>query len=331
MGVNLKPLFESEFVEPSHFKGKIIAVDALNWIFQFISTIRQRDGTLLMDSKGRVTSHLSGLFYRNASLIKNGIKPVYVFDGEPPEFKKSTQEKRREEKEKYLKEYKEALKKGDIERAFSLSTRTAFVDEEVLNTSKEILNLMGIPVVQAPSEGEAQCSYMNREGVVDYVASQDYDSILFGTKMLVRNLNITGKRKLPRSKEYVVVLPEVIDVEANLNRLGIDRDKLVLIGMLVGNDYTEGVKGVGPKTALKIVKDMKENEIIKKYNLNEEIIDWFKHPKVKDVKIEFKKANIEKLREFLLDYEFSEERIQKTLSEIEKAQGSRQSSLSSYF
>jgi flap endonuclease-1 len=110
---------------------------------------------------------------------------------------------------------------------------------------KGCLTAMGIPWVQAPSEGEAQAAHMAIRGDVWATASQDHDSLLFGTPRLVRNLTITGRRKLPGRDLYIEVEPELIELPRALSELGIDRERLVEIGILVGTDFNpEGIKGV---------------------------------------------------------------------------------------
>ncbi|NPA86720.1 MAG: flap endonuclease-1, partial [Candidatus Diapherotrites archaeon] len=223
MGVPLGPVIPKREVELSELSTKFLAVDAYNTLYQFISVIRQPDGTPLMDSKGRITSHLSGLFYRTIKLLENGIRVAYVFDGVPPEFKKRELEERAEKREEAERKWEEALRRGDIEEARKYATQASRLEKQMVEDAKRLLDAMGIPYVQAPSEGEAQAAYMAAKGDVWASASQDYDSLLFGTPRLVRNLAITGKRKLPGRKVYVDVKPEVIELQEVLKSLGIDR------------------------------------------------------------------------------------------------------------
>ena len=192
MGVNLSPIVEAREIELEELRGKTIAIDAYNTIFQFLSIIRQPDGKPLMDSEGRVTSHLSGILYRTANLIEAGIEPSFVFDGKPNELKAGTIEERIARREKAKLEYEEALAEGDMKKAFSKAQQTARMTPEILETSKQLIKLMGLPVVQAPSDGEAQAAYMCGKGDVYAAASQDFDSILFGAPLLVRNLSIAS-------------------------------------------------------------------------------------------------------------------------------------------
>ncbi len=325
MGVQIKEIIEAEQKELSFFAGKKIAIDAFNALYQFLSIIRQKDGTPLMDSKGRITSHLSGLLYRTAKLVDIGIRPVYVFDGKPPSFKLVTEERveRREEAER---KWKEALAKGDLEEARIYAQQASKLTPEMVEDAKKLLTYLGIPWVQAPSEGEAQAAYMARKGLVYAAASQDFDSLLFGAPKLVRNLTITGKRKLPRKDVYIEIKPELIELEKNLSRLGITREQLIIIGLLVGTDYNPGgIKGIGPKKALELVKRYKTLDLViqkvgwqSDWPTPEEIFNFFLNPPVIEVEgLEWKEPDEEKVLKLMVDeHDFSEERVRKAVAEI---------------
>ncbi len=340
MGVNLSGLFEKKEIELTQLSGKKVAIDAFNTLYQFLAIIRDRlTGEPLKDSKGRVTSHLSGLFYRTINLLEHGIKPVYCFDGEPPEFKKEEIERREEAKRKAEEKLKEALERG--EEAITYAQATARLNEEMVEESKKLLEYMGIPWVQAKSEGEAQCAWLAKEGYVDYSASQDYDSLLFGSPKLVRNLSITGKRKLPKKEIYVEIKPEIIDLNENLSRLDISREQLIIIGILVGTDYNpNGVKGVGVKKALELVKKHKTLDRVLKFVSWDfdvdahQIYNFFLNPPIEtNVKIEWGEINEDKIMKFLVEErDFSEERIRKALEKVKEAQKKgTQKSLQSWF
>src|SRR5438445_4260832 len=222
MGVNLKSIIPSKEIELVHLSGKKVAVDAMNNLFQYLTIIRDRmTGEPLRDSKGRVTSHLSGLFYRTTNWMEFGIRPVFCFDGTPPAFKKSTIEKREALKKLAEAKYKEAKEKGEPTYKFAqVATR---MTNEMLQDSKKLLDYMGIPWVQAPSEGEMQCSYMCKKGDVWSAVSQDMDCLLDGSPRLIRNLSITGRRKLPNKQTYIDVKPELIELSEVLARLGISQ------------------------------------------------------------------------------------------------------------
>ncbi|AMM54729.1 flap endonuclease-1 [Pyrococcus kukulkanii] len=338
MGVPIGELIPKKEIELENLYGKKVAIDALNAIYQFLSTIRQRDGTPLMDSKGRITSHLSGLFYRTINLMEAGIKPAYVFDGKPPEFKKKELEKRKEAREEAEVKWREALARGDMEEARKYAQRATRVNEMLIEDAKKLLELMGIPVVQAPSEGEAQAAYMASKGHVYASASQDYDSLLFGAPRLVRNLTITGKRKLPGKNVYVEVKPELVVLDEVLSSLKLTREKLIELAILVGTDYNPGgIKGIGPKKALEIVRHSKDP--LAKFQKQSEvdlyaIKEFFLNPPVTDeYKLQWKEPDEEGILKFLCDeHDFSEERVKNGLERLRKAvKAGRQSTLESWF
>ncbi|HDJ84099.1 MAG TPA: flap endonuclease-1 [Desulfurococcaceae archaeon] len=333
MGVNLRDLIPDTAkreLELKELKGKVIAIDAYNALYQFLTAIRQPDGTPLMDRMGRITSHLSGLFYRTINLIENGIKPVYVFDGKPPEIKKMEIERRKKVKEEAVKKYEEALKRGDLEAAKRYAQMSSKLTEAMVEDSKRLLTAMGIPWVQAPAEGEAQAAYMAKKGDAFAAASQDYDSLLFGAPRLVRNLAITGKRKLPRKNVYVEVKPELIELDKLLKTLGISREQLIDIAILLGTDYNpEGVKGIGPKTALRLVKSYGSiDKIIKAVPRQEfpidplEIKKYFLNPPVTDsYKLEWREPDEEQIIQILVrEHDFSLERVKNAIERLRKAQ-----------
>lgn len=265
MGVQISNILPKKEIEIIDLSGKTIAVDAFLWLHQFLSIIRQPDGTPLKDFKGRVTSHLSGIFYRSAKLIEKNIKSVWVFDGEAPSFKEKTTRERRSLKEEAHKKWKDALEKGDLIEARKAAQMTTTLNDEILEQSKNLLEYMGMPVIQAPSEGEAQCAYLCEKNLAYAVASQDSDSLLFNSPRLIRNLSITGRRKLPRQDVFIEVKPELIELKNVLKELKINREQLIMIGLLVGTDYNPGIEGYGPKKALSLVaKEKTLKNILKK-------------------------------------------------------------------
>jgi len=254
MGVDLGELFTKEQCAFDDFRNRVIAIDAYNVLHQFLSSIRQRDGTPLKDAQGRITSHLSGLLYRTANLVAAKILPVYIFDGTPHPLKARTIQQRRERKEQAERDWKEALEKGDLVLAKSKAQQTSRVTSEIIEQSRQLLDALGIPHLQAPSEGEAQASYMVKKGDAYAVGSQDFDCLLFGSPILVRNLTSSEKRKLPNKQAYATVHPDCIHLEPDLQKLGISREQLVDIAILLGTDFNEGVKGYGPKKSLQLLR-----------------------------------------------------------------------------
>ena len=324
MGIQIFDILPKKELEIESLSGKIIAVDAFLWLHQFLSIIRQPDGTPLKDSQGRVTSHLSGIFYRSAKLIENGLKLVYVFDGPTNEFKRSTVEERKALKDQAEIRWQGALSIGDLDAAKKAAQMTSKLTNEMIEQSKILIDYMGIPIIQAPSEGEAQCAYLCQKDFVYGVSSQDSDSLLFNSPRLIRNLSMTGKRKLPRQDVYIEIKPEIIELSDALKELGITREQLIVIGLLVGSDYNPGIKGYGPKKALDLVKKEKSlRKVLEKVEWNfetpaEEIYNFYLNPPLeKNINIEFKQPQPEKIIKFMVDeYEFSQERIEKAIKSL---------------
>ena len=211
MGVqSLGDLVVKRPVAMEELSGRTLAIDALNYLYAFLSVIRQPDGTPLTDSKNRTTSHLSGLFYRSINLLESNIKPIFVFDGEPPELKKETIAERRAQRKEAKEKWEDALAAGDVIAARKYAQFALSLNEQMIHESQDLWDYSGIPRIQAPSEGEAQAAHMAATGLVWAAASQDYDSLLFGAPRLVRNLAITGRRKLPRKPVYVKINPELV-------------------------------------------------------------------------------------------------------------------------
>lgn len=326
MGINLKDILISSEVELSDLSGKKVAVDAYNTIMQFLSTIRLPDGSPLRDSKGNITSHLSGLFYRNMNILKAGVKPVYVFDGPEKPFKEYVVAERIERRKKAEEKYKEAIQAGDIETAAMHATQTAQLTSDIIEESKELLEALGIPWIQAPSEGEAQCAFLAKKGDVYATVSQDFDSLLFGSPILIRNLNIVGRRKLPKKHIWVKIKPERYDLQENLHALHINQEQLITIALLVGTDYNPGIPGFGPKRALALVKETKTL----KYTLEkikwdyeipaESIMQLFLKPKIEEnYKLHWHDIDVDKVIDIMVNrHDFSLERIKSQLEKEEK-------------
>jgi flap endonuclease-1 len=339
MGVNLSDLVPSQKCSFEDFSDKTIAIDAHNILYQFLANIRTADGSMLMDNLGRPTSHLTGLFSRTAKFVSLGIKPVYVFDGKPHELKTRTLQARSAVKEKAKAEYQLALETGDYERARMKAAQSTHLTTEMVADAQQLLDLLGIPWLTAPSEGEAQACYMATKGDAWAVVSQDYDALLFGATRLVRNLTVSGRRKVPRQNRYINIEPELIDVQFVLSALGITREQLIDVSILVGTDFNPGVKGYGPKKALKAIQEfnnldtvVKEKELeVPDYDLVQKI---FTEPAVDDdYSIKWSAVETDKVIEFLCDErDFSKERVKSTIESFEKFRGAvAQKSLDQWF
>jgi flap endonuclease-1 len=256
VGVLLTPIVVKQTLALDDLRGRSLAIDGNGELYQFLALIRLPDGTPLQDSSGRITSHLSGLFYRTTRLIaEHALKPVFVFDGRPPALKAAEIDRRRSIRQRYEVEREAALQAGDLATAYSKATMTSRLTSAMADDARRLLRLMGIPIVQAPSEGEAQAARMAANGSVWAAASKDYDSLLFGAPRLLRFLTFTGKEFLPSQGTFRPIVPELIDQAAWLASLSITREQLIDLGILVGTDFNDGVKGIGPKKALKLVQE----------------------------------------------------------------------------
>jgi flap endonuclease-1 len=337
LGVNLTPIIVKRVTSLEALNGKTMAVDAFNVLHQFLALIRTRDGTSLSDSQGRVTSHLVGLVFRTTRLIADHrMRLVFVFDGRPPQLKMGEVDRRRAIRRKAEEEYAEAVATGDLATAHSKAVQTGRLTREMVEDSKKLLDLLGVPWVQAPSEGEAQAAHMARTGDVWASSSRDYDSLLLGAPRLVRYLTIQGQEWLPSKGRARKLKPEIIDLEEFLGHHDITREQLVDLGILVGTDFNDGIKGIGPKTALRLVKEhvrleeMPENVTSQLPREYPEIRRLFLEPEVTDdYTITPGELDGEGLISFLSgERGFSRERVESVLERIERSK--KQKSLSDW-
>ncbi|MDO5852160.1 MAG: flap endonuclease-1 [Methanobacteriaceae archaeon] len=328
MGVKFKDITTPKELNIKELNSKVVTIDASNIIYQFLSSVRQADGTPLKDLNGNITSHLNGILFQTASLIDLGIKPVYVFDGKAPELKHKTQQKRIEVKKKSKVEYEKAKQEGDNEKAKKYASRLVHLNNEIIESSKKLLSLMGVPFVQAPSEGEAQASYMVDKGDSWAVVSQDYDCLQFGATRMIRNLTITKKR----NKSL-----QIITLEDTLNNLEITREQLVDIAIMSGTDFNEGLYNIGAKRGLKLIKKHQTLENVLKHldktlEVEPEILQniFLKPDVTDDYKLKWNPPKKQKILDYLCgEHDFTEER---TISAIKKIQNqTSQTSLEQWF
>jgi len=327
MGVKFKDIISPEKINFKDLDGKIIAIDAANTLYQFLSSIRQQDGTPLMDSEGNVTSHLTGILYRTSAIVEKGVKPIYVFDGKPSEFKADTVAERRSIRAEAEKKWKKALEEGDIEAARKFATRSSRMSPYIIDSSKKLLDIMGIPYVQSFGEGEAQASYMVANGDAWAVASQDYDCLLFGSPRIIRNLTFSGN----------LANLEYLKLQKVLNELELSRDQLIDVALMVGTDFNLGIKGVGAKTGLKIAKTKGLEQYLKEKKIDlglatDDLRNIFLNPEInKEYEIKWKSVDQDKIIDFMCSkHNFSEERV---LAAVEKMETSKttQKSLTDWF
>jgi flap endonuclease-1 len=318
MGVPLTPIIIKQPLTLEDLRQKRLAVDTNGELYQFLALIRLRDGSPLRDSHGRITSHLSGLFYRTTRLMTDyALELVFVFDGKPPSLKLEEIARRRSIKERYDAEHASAIAAGDLAKAYSKATMTSRLTRDMANEARELLTLMGLPVVQAPSEGEAQASHMAGKSRVWAAASKDYDCLLFGAPRLLRFLTISGKEFLPSKGSFRAITPELIETSTLLGHYGLTREQLIDVAILIGTDFNDGVKGIGPKKALKLVAefgsiDSMPSEIRESLGpMVQDIRELFLNPDVTDnYEIRFAEPDLDGIVRFLCDErEFSRERV----------------------
>jgi flap endonuclease-1 len=334
MGTQITSLLVSEEISFDQLKGKILAVDAYNILYQFLSSLRMPDGTPLKDSKGNITSHLNGLFLRSIKLMKLGIKLIFVFDGKHPDLKANEIKKRKEAKEIAYSKLQNAISEKDTDAMRKYSLQTTSLTKDMVIEAKELLSYLGIPIIDAPSEGEAQAAYIVKKGHADYVVSQDADALLFGAFDVIRNLTISQKKKKISTLSYDAIKPQKFNLSDNLNKLGIDQNQFIILSILVGTDFNPGgIKGIGPVKALKAVKETDDfDELFNKFEWDKyfdyswkEVYNIFKNiPVTDDYDLKWSSINKDKIIELLCEnHNFNKERIIKELDSFKEVDTSQ--------
>jgi flap endonuclease-1 len=328
MGVAITELVPTTEIKIDQLAGKTLAVDGYNVLYQFLTTIRGPDGMPLTDSHGNVTSHLTGLLARTTNLLGKDIKLIFVFDGKVPELKRAEIDRRRALKAEAAAGFEAAKEAKDLEGMKKYGGRTSSLTRDMVAQAKELLDALGVPWIDAPSEGEAQCAALVKQGHAWAVVSQDADALLYEAPRVLKNLAISGKRKLPGKMAHVMVEPELIEHKKVLAELSLDNDQLRALALLVGTDYNiGGVKGIGPKKGLKLVQehdhDFSRLFADVKWDEHcavswEEIIGVFASmPVVDPGTIHFGKPNPDAVEALLCDkYDFSKERVQSALEKV---------------
>jgi flap endonuclease-1 len=221
----------------------VVAVDAHNWLYRYLTTtVKFTRDSAYTTADGTEVANLIGLAQGLPKFFEHDLTPVFVFDGGVTELKSDEVEKRREQREKAEERQKAAEERGDTEEAAKLEARTQRLTDTIQETSRKLLELLDVPVVEAPAEGEAQAAHMNATGAVDYVGSEDYDVLLFGGPHTLRQITSSGD-------------PELMDLAETLDRHEVTHEQLIDVAMLCGTDFNEGVSGIGPKTAMKRIKE----------------------------------------------------------------------------
>ena len=328
MGCNLRDLANAEDTTMEAMRGKRVGVDSFLLAFQFLTTIRDRsptgDGGPLKSDNGKVVAHLMGFLSRASLLLSKGVKPVFIFDGKHPELKRDEMETRRARREQAEIEWKAALEIGDFATAQKMAQRCVKYTPEMVEESIEMLSLMGIPAFRAAAEGEAQAAVMAANGQLDAVATQDWDALLYGAPIVVRNLTSDGSKRMGR-----VIRAQKIDLAQILSENELSRDQLIDLAIMIGTDFHPGIKGIGPKTGLKLIKEFGNIEEICKAKEKEiplrldEIREIFRnHPVVQidDTELNQGDVDVEGLKKFLVDdRQFSQKRFDNAMELLEGA------------
>tara|TARA_Y100000310_G_scaffold329577_1_gene399720 strand:- start:833 stop:1828 length:996 start_codon:yes stop_codon:yes gene_type:complete len=318
MGLKISGIVKRRGISFGELKNKKIAVDFSNAAYQFLSSIRQRDGTPLTDSKGNVTSHLQGILSRSSNLLSQGIKICYILDGPPPQLKHSTQRSRQQAKVVAEEKFEEAKQSGNEEMMLKYSRQFSRLTMEMSKESAELISAMGIPVIKSPAEADAQIAHCCKSKDVWAGATSDFDLLVHGCPKMLTSLTLSQTKRSP----------ELIELNKVLSDLQINQEQLISLAILAGTDYSPGIIGVGPKKALKIVRELKiPKKIFSEYPLEDvhwkEAFDLFKNMKVqKRYKLQWSLPDIEKVLKILVDkHDFSEVRVMSSLENITGKKG----------
>jgi flap endonuclease-1 len=284
-----------------------------------------------------------GLFSRITRLMSYNMKFVFCFDGVVPDLKHRERERRKELKIEAGKKYEAAAKEENLDDMKKFAARTSKLTPEMIEDAKELIRALGQCIVEAPSEGEAQASYIVRKGDADYVLSQDADCFMFGAPRLIKNLTISGKRKKPGAYAYDEISPEIITLRDVLKELELDNEQLIILGILVGTDYNiGGIKGIGPKKALALLKKhshdydalFAEAKWDEHFDYSwQEVYDTIKNMKVSDDYI-LRWESIDKsqlLHLLVEEHDFSQERVLSSLEKLEQSKDIKQKGLGDFF
>lgn len=329
MGVSLSELVNNKTISIKELSGKTFVVDGFNMLYQFLTTIRGPDGAPLTDKHGKVTSHLVGLFSRSTKLMQEGLQLLFVFDGKAPELKHKERERRKKLKEAAQAAYDKAKEAEDVESMKKYAGRTTRLTPEMITEAKELLEALGIPIVQAPSEGEAQAAHMVKKGDAWGLISQDYDCLLFGTPRMIKNLSITQRKKKPGAFATTQVEPDLLTLQDTLDQLEITREQLITLGLLIGTDFNiGGIKGLGPKKGLKLVKEHPEpKELFDVAKWEEHFdFDWQEAynlftdmPVTDEYELKWTGVDSDAVRKVLVErHDFSKNRVDLVLEKLEK-------------
>ncbi|MFB6221150.1 MAG: flap endonuclease-1 [Halolamina sp.] len=240
---DLRDVAVIEDVPFEELSGSVVAVDAHNWLYRYLTTtVKFTDESVYTTDAGEEVANLIGVVQGLPKFFEADMTPVMVFDGGVTELKSAEVERRREQRERAEEKQQAAEEAGEAIEAARLEARTQRLTETIHETTRGLLDRLDVPYIEAPAEGEAQCAHMAESGEVDYAGSEDYDTMTFGSPLTLRQLTSKGS-------------PEVMKLQATLDRHDITYEQLVDVALLMGTDFNEGVSGYGPKTAVRAVKE----------------------------------------------------------------------------
>jgi flap endonuclease-1 len=272
---DLRDLAEIDSIGFDDLTGSVVAVDFHNWLYRYMTIMaRYNDPETFTTAEGVEVPNLPGIAKGLPKFYEHDLYPVFVFDGDVLELKQPEMERRKAKKQQASEELQAAVDDGDDVKARHLRARTQRLTAPILESSRELFELLDIPIVDAPGEAEAQAAYMGQQSAVDYVGTEDYDALLFGAPLTLRKLTSSGDL-------------ELMDFDATLAAHDITREQLVDIAILCGTDYNDGIHGVGPKTALREITGGKSAEdVIQNRNGDipelDEVREIFLEPTVTD-------------------------------------------------
>jgi flap endonuclease-1 len=292
---DLRELAAIEEVAFAELSGSVVAVDAHNWLYRYLTTtVKWTSDDAYTTADGTEVANLIGVVQGLPKFFEHDLTPVFVFDGAVTDLKDDEVEKRREQREQYEDDLEAARGRGDDVAVARLESRTQRLTETIVDTTRELLGRLDVPVVDAPAEGEAQCAHMARQGVVDYAGTEDYDALLFGSPLTLRQLTSKGD-------------PELMALDATLDRHDFTWEQLVDAAILCGTDFNEGVSGVGPKTAVDLIHE--HGDLLGVLDAREAAIDHadrirslFLDPAVVDVDVETEvEPDVDAARAYVVD------------------------------
>eukprot|EP01056_Protomagalhaensia_sp_Gyna25_P003111 Protomagalhaensia_sp_Gyna_25__3110@NODE_284_length_4045_cov_39_042936_g218_i0_p1_GENE_NODE_284_length_4045_cov_39_042936_g218_i0NODE_284_length_4045_cov_39_042936_g218_i0_p1_ORF_typecomplete_len390_score77_29XPG_I/PF00867_18/1_5e30XPG_N/PF00752_17/5_9e285_3_exonuc/PF01367_20/0_0001XPG_I_2/PF12813_7/0_00335_3_exonuc_N/PF02739_16/0_0047DUF4142/PF13628_6/0_16DUF4142/PF13628_6/1_6e03_NODE_284_length_4045_cov_39_042936_g218_i07881957 len=337
MGIHGLTKFLSEYAPealthsaPEAFINQSIAIDASLSLYQFMVAIRDQDSWgNLTNAAGETTSHLSGMFTRAIRIMELGMKPVYVFDGKPPTLKSGELAKRSERKALAEAGMEDAKERGDVEAVKKHAGRMVKVTKQHNEDVKRLLKLMGIPIVEAPGEAEAQCAVLCKANKVSATATEDADALCFGTPVLMRYLTFTDPKK---TKLMLVNLSRVLE------KLCLSMEQFIDFCILCGCDYSDTIRGVGPNKAYQLIfkHHTIENVLVELEKADSKSIvvpddfpyqearQFFLNPEVTPAEnlpdLNWVEADEEGLIQFLVDEnQFSKDRVTSAIARLKKA------------